>query len=55
MYILVRNSDNVIIGTATKLVDEKNAADKGYAVYEIKESEFRPSMLGSKLNGFEKG
>jgi hypothetical protein len=55
MYILVRQSDKVIIGTATKLIDEKSAADKGYDVYEIQESEFKPSMLGSKLQGFDKG
>lgn len=54
MYILVRESDKIIIGTATRMVDEKSAADKGYLIYEIKDSEFKPSMLGSKLQKFEK-
>jgi hypothetical protein len=55
MYILVRQTDNIIIGTASRLVDEKSAADKGYNVYEIADSEFKASMLGSKLAGFDKG
>lgn len=55
MYILVRKEDKVIIGTAIKMVDETAAADKGYDVYEIPESEFRPTMLGSILTGFNKG
>lgn len=54
MYILVRESDNIIIGTATRPVNEDAAADKGYKVYEIDESEFKPSMLGAKLQKFDK-
>lgn len=54
MYILVRKSDNIIIGTATKLVDENTASTKGYNVYEVPDSEFKISMLGSKLTGFDK-
>lgn len=55
MYILVREIDNIIIGTAAKMIDEMSALNKGYKVYEIQDSEFKPSMLGSKLTGFDKG
>lgn len=54
MYILVREIDNIIIGTAIRPINETIAADKGYKVYEIDESEFKPSMLGSKLQKFDK-
>ena len=54
MFILVRQSDKIIIGTATKMVDEKNAAEKGFEIFEIPDSEFNPELLGSKLKGFDK-
>lgn len=54
MYILVRQKDNIIVGTAVKPVDETDASQKGFRVYEIPDSEFNPSMLGGKLESFEK-
>lgn len=55
MYILVRQKDNIIIGTAMKPIDEKTASTNGYRVYEIEQSEFKPSMIGSVLTSFEQG
>lgn len=53
MYILVRQKDNIIIGTAKKQVDEESASKNGCRVYEISDDEFKPSMLGSKLEAFD--
>lgn len=54
MYILVRATDNIIIGTATRPVDEESVSKNGCRVYEIDDSEFKPEMLGSKLTEYEK-
>lgn len=54
MYILVRQSDNIIIGTSSGKVDEQSASKSGYRVYEIADVEWNNSMLGSKLKGYEK-
>lgn len=54
MYILVRQTDNVIVGTAVRPVDEVSASKNGCRVYEIEDSEFDPNMLGSKLTHFNK-
>lgn len=54
MYLLVRVKDNIIIGTATKAVDEKTASKHGYKIYEIADAEFKTNMLGAKLEGFTK-
>jgi hypothetical protein len=53
MYIIVRHSDNVIIGSATRPVDELLASRNNYRVYEIDDTEFSIDMLGSKLAGFD--
>lgn len=54
MYILVRQEDNVIIGTATRPVDTASASENGYRVYEIDDSEFKEEMLGSKIVDYVK-
>lgn len=54
MYILVRQSDNVIVGTAIRPIDELSASKSGCRIYEIDESEFTPEMLGSKLTQYNK-
>ena len=53
MYILVRQTDNIIVGTATKIVDEASVSKSGCRVYEIPDNEFTANMLGSKLETFE--
>lgn len=53
MFILVRHSDNVIIGCATRPVDEAEASRNGNKVFEIDDAEFSITMLGSKLEGFD--
>jgi hypothetical protein len=53
MYILVRFSDNIIIGSAVKPIDEISASKNGYLVYEIADEEFNVAMIGSKLESFE--
>jgi hypothetical protein len=53
MYILVRHPDNVIIGNATRPVDEVTASANGYKVYEIDPQEWNPEMIGSVLDSFE--
>lgn len=54
MYLLVRAKDNIIIGTALRPVDEKTASKNGYKIYQIPDEEFKPEMLGAKLEGFKK-
>lgn len=53
MYILVRQKDNVIVGTATRQVDEVSLSKSGCRVYEISDKEFKPTMLGSKLEAYD--
>jgi hypothetical protein len=53
MYILVRHSDNIIIGSATRPVDVKTASANGYRVFEIANSEFKVEMIGTKLKSFD--
>lgn len=53
MYILVRQTDNVIVGTAFRPIDEASASKSGCRVYDIPDAEFNESLLGSKLESFE--
>lgn len=53
MFIIVRHSDNIIIGTATRPVNEAEASKNGYKVFEIDDKEFSVEMIGSKLESFE--
>lgn len=53
MYIIVRHSDNVIIGSAVRPMDEVQASKNGYKIFEIDDTEFSVSMIGQKLDGFD--
>ena len=55
MYILVKNieGDNVIIGTAKKLVSPKSVSDENIEIYEISDEEFNSDMLFAKIESFD--
>ena len=53
MYIIVRHSDNIIIGSATRPVDESEASRNGYKIFQIEDSEFKVEMIGSRLESFD--
>lgn len=53
MYIIVRQQDMLILGSATRPVDIKTASKNGYLVFEIADEDFNVEMLGSKLESFE--
>lgn len=53
MYIIVRKSDNVIIGTASAAVAADADSKTGYTFYEVDDSEFSSSMIGKTLESFE--
>jgi hypothetical protein len=53
MYIIVRHSDNIIIGSAVRPVDQESASQNGYKIFQIDDSEFTVEMIGSKLDSFD--
>lgn len=53
MYILVRKTDNIIIGSAINPINKENAEKNGHIIYEIDSSEFSKNMIGAKLEGFD--
>ena len=53
MYIIVRHSDKIIVGSATRPVDESEASRNGYLIFEMEDSEFKVEMIGSKLESFD--
>lgn len=53
MYILVRQTDNVIVASAINPMSVEDASSKGCLIYEIDDAEFTPDMLGSKLDSFD--
>ena len=53
MYLIVDAKTNKIVGSAAKPVDEKACSRNGQKVYEIDESEYNHSMLGSKIEDFQ--
>ena len=53
MFILVNTVDKIIIGCASRPIDEKQAKVDGYDVFEIDDKEWSPSLLGSKLESYE--
>lgn len=53
MYIIVRHKDNIIVGSATRPVDEKEASRNGYKIFEIDDKEFSVDIIGSKLESFD--
>lgn len=53
MYIIVRHSDDIIIGSAVRPMDEVEASKRGYKVFEVDDADFDVSMIGSKLESFD--
>lgn len=53
MYIIVRASDNVIVGTSDNPINIADCSRNNRLVYEIDEKDFDKSMLGQKLENFE--
>jgi hypothetical protein len=53
MFLIVKQSDNTIIGNAIKPIDISEASKKGYLVFEIDDTEFKADMLGSKIESFD--
>ena len=53
MYILVRVSDNVIVGCAHNPVNQKEASKQGRRVYEIDDVDFDATMLGQQITEFK--
>ena len=53
MFLLINISDKTIIGCASRPIDEVQAKKDGYDVFEIEDSEWNPSMLGSKVESYE--
>lgn len=53
MYILVRISDNVIVGCANNPVNVQEASRQGRRVYQIDDEDFSPDMLGQQITEFQ--
>lgn len=53
MFLIVRENDNVIVGSALKPIDLNDAQTKGYIVYEVDDSEYTNDLMGSKIEYFE--
>ena len=53
MYIIVRVSDNVIVGCANNPIDNKEASKQGRRVYEIDDVDFHSSMIGQQITEFK--
>lgn len=53
MYIIVRQLDNVVIGSAINPISIDDASAQGCLVYEIEDSEFTSELLGSTLDYFD--
>jgi hypothetical protein len=53
MFLIVRQSDNVIIGSAIKAINIDEFSKKGYVIFEIPDKEFTPKLIGSKLEEYE--
>lgn len=52
MYIIVRASDNVIVGSAHNPINVKDASVSGRRVYEIDDEDFNPKMIGQKITEY---
>jgi len=53
MYILVRVSDNVIVGCANNAISAPEASRQGRRIYEIDDADFDSSMLGQQITEFK--
>jgi hypothetical protein len=52
MYLIVRESDNIIVGSAVNKPSELDLKSKNRLVYEISNSDFSVDMIGQKLIDF---
>lgn len=52
MYILVRVSDNVIVGSAHNPINVREASKQGRRVYEIDDEDFSPAIIGQKITEY---
>lgn len=52
MYILV-NENNIIVGSCNNLPDEAACSRNGQRIFEVSDSEYTPTMLGSVLEDFD--
>lgn len=53
MYIMVRNRDKLIVGTANSAPTINAQVEQEYTFYEVDESEFSINMIGKTLASFE--
>lgn len=53
MFLIVRQEDNVIIGSAIKSINIDDASKNGYIICEIPDEEFSPDLLGRKIEDFD--
>jgi hypothetical protein len=53
MYILVRVSDNVIVGSGHNAMNAIEASKQGRRIYEIDDADFDQSMLGQQITEFK--
>lgn len=53
MFLIIKQDDSVIIGSAIKPINIDEASKNGYIICEIPDSEFDPKMIGSKIEDFE--
>lgn len=53
MYLIVRQNDNVIIGTAVNTLNVDALSKQGYILCEIPDNEFTLDLLGSKIENYE--
>ena len=48
MYLIL-NEQNIIIGTSAKLISNKECMERKLRLVFINKNEFKPSLLGSKI------
>jgi hypothetical protein len=53
MFLIVKQDDSVIIGSAIKPINIGEASKNGYIICEIPDKEFDPKMIGSKIEDFD--
>ena len=53
MFIIVRKSDNIIVGCANSPINLQQAEQNGNVIFEIDDSEFSPDLIGQKLESHD--
>ena len=54
MYILVDAVTNKIVGSAVNALSEEQCSKNGQKIYNIPDDEYSHSMIGAKLENFQK-